>query len=194
MKQLKFHFVALALCVVMVFIFLIQGFVPGFTEDFVLNALVSAQPWRLVTAIFLHGSVVHLLSNLFALGLFGSILEKIIGTKHFLVLFFLTGIIASIVASFFYSASLGASGAIFGLLGVLAALRPKMVVWTYGVPMPMFVAAVFWFLLDMAGAFFPGSIANIAHIAGLISGVVVGLRLRLFPSLRKAAILLFLML
>lgn len=175
----KFYFIALVLCALMAAVFVAQESVPGFTGAFVLDAaLLAARPWTLVTAIFLHGSVTHLLSNLFALGLFGSILEKLVGARRFLALFFGTGIIASAAAAAFYPASLGASGAIFGVLGTLAALRPKMVVWTYGVPMPMFAAAAFWFVLDLAGVFFPGSIANMAHIAGLAAGAAAGLALR----------------
>ncbi len=176
----KFYFSALLLCIAMVFVFVVQASVAGFTESFLLNsASLTTAPWTLVTSIFLHGSVLHLLSNIFALGLFGLILEKIIGTKRFLMFFFLTGIIASFVASFFYASSLGASGAIFGVLGILGALRPKMVVWAYGVPMPMFVAVAFWFLLDVAGVFYPSGIGNIAHIAGLFSGIAIGLYTRL---------------
>ncbi len=179
MPEQKFHFSALILCAIIAVIFLIQSSLMGFTEAFVLDAdRVVTNPWILVTSIFLHGSATHLLSNLFALGLFGSILEKLIGTRRFLLYFFATGLLASMSSSFFYASSLGASGAIFGILGVLAALRPKMVVWTYGVPMPMFIAVAFWFLLDFAGVFFPSNTANVAHIAGLFAGLAVGFSTR----------------
>ncbi len=175
----NFKFAAIGLCIFIAAIFVVQNIIPGFTDTFVLDSSrVSSEPYLLVTSIFLHGSAEHLLSNLFALGLFGSILESIIGIRKFFLIFFSTGIIASIAAALFYASSLGASGAIFGVLGVLTALRPKMMVWTYGVPMPMFIAAGFWLILDLAGVFYPSSIANTAHIAGLISGVVVGLAIR----------------
>lgn|SRR3989338_5254260 len=179
MEEGKFYFSALLLCVVMALIFVVQVSVGGFTDAFVLDSSrVASEPWILLTSIFLHGSATHLLSNLFALGLFGSILEKVVGTRRFLLYFFATGLLASVASSFFYASSLGASGAIFGVLGVLAALRPKMVVWTYGVPMPMFVAVAFWFLLDFAGVFFPSNIANVAHIAGLFAGLAIGIATR----------------
>lgn len=175
----KFRFAALILCGVIVLVFLAQLYVHAFTDAFVLDSSrAAAEPWILITSIFLHGSVTHLLSNLFALGLFGSILERLIGARRFLLYFFATGLLASVASSFFYASSLGASGAIFGVLGVLAALRPKMVVWTYGVPMPMFAAVAFWFLLDFAGVFFPSNIANVAHIAGLFAGIAIGLATR----------------
>jgi membrane associated rhomboid family serine protease len=179
MQGEKFRFIALILCVICIVVFAVQNILPGFTDEYVLDASsLAAKPWILVTSIFLHGSVSHLLSNIFALGLFGSILERITGTRRFLMIFFGTGILASLASAAFYPSSLGASGAIFGVLGVLTALRPKMVVWTYGAPMPMIVAAAFWFLLDIGGAFYPSSIANMAHIAGMLAGIIIGLFMR----------------
>ena len=175
----KFYFSALLLSLLAVIAFAAQSLVAGFTGAFVLDSgLLAERPWTLVTSIFLHGSLVHLLSNIFALGLFGSILEKLIGTRRFLAYFFATGLLASLISAAVYPASLGASGAIFGVLGALAAMRPRMVVWTYGVPMPMFVAAGFWLLLDIGGVFFPSNIANMAHIAGMVSGIAIGLSAR----------------
>ena len=177
---------ALILIGIMVVIFIIQNLSEGFTELFVLQSSeIYSRPWILLTSVFLHGSLIHLLSNMFALGLFGMILENITGTKKFLIIFLISGIAASFAASFFYSAALGASGAIFGVLGALAAMRPKMTVWTYGVPMPMFVAAAFWLLLDIGGVFYPSSVANIAHIAGLAAGIAFGLKLREKTSAKK---------
>lgn len=176
---MSFRYIALILCAACVLVFLVQTAVPGFTESFLLvSSDAAARPWILVTAVFLHGGTAHLLGNIFALGLFGSILERIMGSKKFLTVFFVSGIITSFVSMFFYDAALGASGAIFGLLGMLAALRPKMMVWTYGVPMPMFMAAGFWLLLDIAGAFYPSNVANIAHISGLVFGAAMGIIFR----------------
>ena len=183
---MKSRYSALILIGIMIAIFIIQNFSEGFTDYFVLeSADIYSRPWILLTSIFLHGSLIHLLSNMFALGLFGMILENITGTKKFLIIFLISGIAASFAASFFYSAALGASGAIFGVLGALAAMRPKMTVWTYGVPMPMFVAAAFWLLLDIGGVFYPSSVANTPHIAGLAAGIAFGLKLREKTSAKK---------
>jgi membrane associated rhomboid family serine protease len=156
-------------------IFIAQLTVPAFTGYFVLISKdAMARSWILVTSIFLHGSTEHLLYNMLALALFGTILERIIGSKKFLFVFFFTGIAASIASTFFYDASLGASGAIFGLLGCLAVLRPKMQIWVMGVPMPMFVAVIVWLIIDLAGVFYPTNVANAAHVAGLIVGLIIG--------------------
>ena len=175
---MSFRYVAIMLCAVCVIVFIIQNSVQGFTESLLLTKDVLSRPWILVTSIFLHGSMSHLLGNIFALGLFGSILERIVGWRKFVAVFFAAGIVSGLASAFFYDAALGASGAIFGALGMLAALRPKMMVWTYGVPMPMFIAAGFWLVLDIAGTFYPTSVANIAHIVGLAFGIAVGLIFR----------------
>ncbi len=177
---MKPKYYPLWLCGLMFLIFLVQVMAPEFTELFVLkSSRVLFEPWRLLTSIFLHGGIAHLLSNLFALGLFGTILEGVVGSKRFLWIFFGTGLIASIGAAFIYPAGLGASGAIFGVLGTLTMLRPKLVVWVSWIPMPMYIAAVVWAITDVLGVFDPaGKIANVAHLAGLASGLVIGWKMR----------------
>ena len=127
--------------------------------------------------MFLHGDMTHLLGNMFALFLFGLILENAIGSKKFTLLYFASGIVAGAASIFFYDSTLGASGAIFGILGALAVLKPRMIVWTYGVPMPMVAAVGFWLILDILGVFYPSNIANMAHIAGLAFGAAIGISL-----------------
>lgn len=162
-----------------ILIFIIQKLFPLFTDLFKLtSSQVLAQPWTLVTAIFLHGSITHLLYNLLALALFGSILEHNIGTRRFLTLFFAAGIFASIASVPFYHAVLGASGAIFGIIGTLAILKPKMTIWVFGMPMPMALAAAIWAIVDILGIFAPGTTANIAHLAGLIAGIAFAIMIK----------------
>jgi uncharacterized protein len=177
---MKFKFYALKLSLFMIFIFIIQSLFPGLTNLLVLNQLSWSQPWRFVTAIFIHGGLAHIALNLFALLLFGSILEKFIGPKRFLAVFLTTGIIANLIAVNFYTSSLGASGAIFGILGTLIILRPTMPVWAFGIPMPIFVAGIIWAAADILGAygFFTGNplnnTGNIAHLSGMIFGILFG--------------------
>ncbi len=157
---------------------IVQALAAGFTDSFVLvSSDAFSRPWILLTSIFLHGSVSHLLSNIVALGFFGFVLENTLGSRKFTAIFVSAGTIASI-ASLYYESSLGASGAIFGIIGALAAIRPRMTAFALGVPMPMFVAAALWALLDFAGVFYPTNVANIAHLAGLGSGIAAGFALR----------------
>ena len=177
---MKFRFYALKICLIMIIIFIIQVLFKEFTELFVLNqsSITSYQIWRFLTAIFLHSSLPHLLYNIFALALFGSILEKFIGSKKFLLIFFFSGVLANIVAVNFYLVSLGASGAIYGILGTLAIIRPLMMVWAFGFPMPMFIAAILWVIGGILGIFIPSNIGHIAHLSGIVVGFLAGLFLR----------------
>ena len=138
--------------------------------------LVAQGEWyRLVTAMFLHIGVLHLAFNSFALYLFGSVVEQALGTARFVAVYLITGFAAS-AASFAFSqpetAAAGASGAVFGLLGVWLAynLRRRSLM--------MARANVQWALTLIAvnlviGFAVPG-IDNVAHIGGLVAGVVAG--------------------
>ena len=174
----KVKFAPLWISAICVLMFVLQRVIPNFTDALVLNQSSWMQPWRFVSSIFLHGSVSHIVFNLFALLLFGLILEKLIGSRKFLVLYFASGIIANLIAVNFYSSSLGASGAIYGILGCLAVLRPRMVVWVYNLPMPMFLAAIVWVLAGAFGIFAPSNVGDIAHLSGIAVGFLFGLFLR----------------
>ena len=157
-----------AACVVMFFAQMAYG-----TEPFLLiNELKWAEPWRMITSIFAHADVMHLFSNLLALGFFGSLLEHRIGSKKLFLLFMASGIIISVLS--IYDRSLGASGAVYAVLACLALLRPGMIIYFYFIPMPMVVVLVIWFLQDVFGLFNPSNVANLSHIFGLVMGVAAG--------------------
>lgn len=171
---MKNKYFALWLSLACILLFIFQTVFSGFTDALVLDQSSWLEPWRFVTAIFLHGSPSHLIFNLFALILFGLILESIIGSKKFLLIFFASGIAANLIAVNFYSSSLGASGAIYGILGCLTILRPKMTVWVYNLPMPMFVAALVWIGAGVLGVFNPSTTGDIAHLSGIAIGFLFG--------------------
>lgn len=140
--------------------------------------------WRLVTAMFLHGDgtivgdALHLGMNLLALFQLGSLYEVMFGTKRFVFIYFVTGIAASITSALRlepFGASVGASGAIFGILGafVFSVLRSPR--WRHERAAKNLVAqCVFWILANIAiGARIP-QIDNAAHIGGLIAGLILG--------------------
>jgi len=177
MATAKFGWYAAKLAVVMMLVFVLQNI---FNLDSLAldSSKVLQQPWTLVTYIFLHGNVNHIASNLFSLVLFGLILEKIVDYRNFLITFFLTGIASGVASVFFYPSVIGASGAIFGIIGLLVVIRPKMVVPAFGIPIPMAAAAALWVMFDLGGIFYPSSVANIGHIGGLLAGIVIGFWLR----------------
>ncbi len=176
-KQPPFNFMAWKLVIVNTIIGFLEvpfsWLVPLFA--LVPEHIVSA-PWMIVTSMFLHLDFSHLFQNMFALGFFGILLEKIIGSKKFIYLYFAAGIAGSLASLVFYptATSLGASGAVMGVLGALAVLRPKMVVY-FGGPVPMIVLAAIWIVIDLAGFIVgEGNIGHAAHLAGFAVGIAYG--------------------
>ena len=151
-----------------------------FTNAFILiGGDVFARPWIMITSMFLHGGPYHLLFNMYVLYIFGPLLEQRIGTKRFFSIYFLSGILAAFAASFFYPLSLGASGAIMGILGVLIILMPDLrLLFFFVVPMQLWMAAIVIVLIDVFGILFPSGVGNIAHLVGIASGLLYGMYLK----------------
>lgn len=159
-----------------ILIFLLQIFVKGLTENFMLvSSDVLARPWILVTSMFLHGSPAHLLFNMYVLFIFGPLIQQRIGAKRFLIIYFLSGILASLFSVPFYDAALGASGAIMGILGVTIVLLPNLkVLFFFFIPMSLRTAGIIIAIIDLLGVFYPSGTANIAHLVGLACGLIYG--------------------
>ena len=172
MAENKYYSIYLSLIIITTFI--LQISIHDITNVLLLNQSSYQQPYRFVTAIFLHTSLQHLIFNLFALVFFGLILEKFIGSSKFLAVFFSSGILANIISVNFYYSSLGASGAIFGIIGALTIKKPLMTVWAFSLPMPMFLASILWAIGDIIGIFNPAGTGNIAHLTGLFFGLILG--------------------
>jgi len=167
------------LLVAIAVVFVVQLAIPEFTNAFVLDSSqILSQPWTVVTSMFLHADITHIFYNAIALLMFGLVLERIIGTRKFALIYFVGGIIAGIVGAMFYPALLGASGAIFAIMGTLAVLRPRLTVYVSYFPMPMAIAAFVWIAIDLLGIIAPSGIANVSHISGLVFGLAAGLFLR----------------
>ena len=131
--------------------------------------------WRLLTSIFLHGGLMHLIANVCGLLIVGIFLEPLLGKAKYLIVYMLTGILASTASIWWYEAtvSVGASGAIFGLYGVfLASLLTKIFSPDVAKSFLIIVLVFVGFNLLMG---LTGSVDNAAHIGGLLSGLVIGL-------------------
>jgi len=142
------------------------------------------QPWTIITNMFIHnpfsihnpiGSIWHILANMLTLYFFGSYLMRLVGEKNFFAVYFLGGILGNVLYLLLanpFSVAIGASGAVFGVGGALAVLRPKLTVFVIPipVPIPLWIAVIGGFLLL---SFFPG-VAWQAHLGGLIVGLVAG--------------------
>ena len=176
LKKQYFWNITLVLIGINVIMFILQQFIPGMTEALLLDASkLWAEPWRLVTSMFLHADIWHILFNMYALFIFGILIEQRIGSKRFLFAYFAFGILAGIGASFFYPKALGASGAIMSILGLTIMLLPDMrVLFFFVIPMSMRTAGIIFALVDIVGIFIPMGVANIAHLIGLAFGLLYG--------------------
>ncbi len=181
----------------LIFVFLLQLAYKPITGMFVLDpAMLVQQPWTIITSMFLHGGFVHLFFNGFALYMFGPYLEQIIGAKRFLAIYFGAGIVGGLAyAATYYLGilpasipALGASGAIFGILGAVAVLRPNMQIIMWFVPMPMKFAAIVWVALSLLETVNVSSgIAGAAHLGGLVLGAAAAYYLLKTGSLEWVA-------
>lgn len=151
-----------------------------FTSFFALQrGDLFARPFTLLTSMFLHGGLFHIFINMFVLFMFGSLLEQKIGTRRFLYVYFISGLLAAAVSSFIYSQAVGASGAIMGVLGVVIVLLPNlMVLFFFVVPMPLWIAGIVIALIEVFGAFGTGTVANVAHLVGMATGIGYGFYLK----------------
>lgn len=159
-----------------VIVFIAQQLFPEVSEKLIMDPFLisNGEYWRLITPIFIHLGVLHIFMNSYILYSLGPNVEEAFGHVRFALMYLATGFLAT-AASFALppeTRSLGASGAVFGMAGVLF-------VYLYRRRMSAFVAQylrsvmIFIGLNLVFGFVFPG-IDNVAHIGGLIGGVVLG--------------------
>jgi rhomboid protease GluP len=146
--------------------------------------VLAGQVWRLLTAMFLHAGVLHLLVNGWALYQLGGLVEVLFGSARLAAIYFAGGLAGSLasVAWDLVSGnavpSVGASGAIFGLLGFLIAfllrhrdrLRPEA--------RSLLLQLVFWAGINIVFGFTVDMIDNAAHLGGLAAGLAIGAAIR----------------
>jgi|GEM_PF-740795 len=172
------------LIIACVFVFLGQlALGASFEENVVLRPVdLMHEPWLVFSSMFGHGDVQHIAFNMFALFIFGGALERTVGRGNFLLLYLVSGVVGSIgfmLLSSPFSSALGASGAIYGVIGAVALLLPKMRIYLMGVPMPMYVAGFIYVLIELVGlAGAADGIAHSAHLLGMVGGFGIALWLR----------------
>lgn len=132
--------------------------------------------WQPFTYLFFHGSIWHVLINMFVLWMFGSELERLWGKEHFLKFYFVTGVGAGLVTIIFGLNSMtpivGASGAVYGVLLAYGLTYPNRTVYLYGI-IPI---KSLWFVIGIGVIAFMSSFDNISQISHLthLSGMVIG--------------------
>ena len=132
----------------------------------------AGQYYRLITGAFLHGSIWHIFFNCYALKIIGSQIESFMGKTKFLIIYFYSAIMGSLLSMTFAGdgASIGASGAIFGLMGALIYFGYYYRVYLGNVLKSQIIPIVIFNLV--LGFILPG-VDNFGHIGGLIGGILI---------------------
>lgn len=129
--------------------------------------------YRLFSSMFMHAGYIHLIFNLLALSIFGTRVERYMGSLHFALIFLLGGLLGNVCTIALSSTvSVGASGGIFALIGVLYVISKK-----YSKSIDGLNASIFfmYILINIGFGFLMSNINNIAHLGGLILGVISGI-------------------
>ena len=141
-------------------------------SDFAVNRdlIISGQYYRLFTGMFLHANIIHILFNMYALYVIGMQLESFLGKAKYLFVYLLSGLSGSMLSIFFDNGfSVGASGAIFGLLGSLLYFGFHYRVYLDSVIKSQIIPLI---VLNLLIGFMSTGIDNWAHIGGLIGGIL----------------------
>ena len=179
-------YVTYAIIVINVLVFIAMGtsgvsFISPTGEDIVkwggnfLPLTVSGDWWRLITCVFVHIGIIHLLFNMYALYAIGVYLERMLGKIRYATAYLCTGVFASLASLWWHKmpiASAGASGAIFGMYGVFLALLSTSLIPKQVRKQLLQSIGIFVFYNLAYGL--KSGVDNAAHIGGLLSGLVIG--------------------
>ena len=130
------------------------------------------EPWTIVTNMFVHAGLWHFLGNMLMLYFFGSYLLGLVGEVKFLLVYFAGGLLANVaflVLGSDFATVVGASGALYAVMGVMAVMRPRLKVYLwFMIPVDLWIVVVVGMLI-----IFPG-VAWQAHLGGLVLGLAAG--------------------
>lgn len=142
------------------------------------------EPYQLATHMFTHANVMHILFNMFGLWMFGKVLENVWGPKRFLLFYFICGVgaaVAHLAVQYFtggFSAAVGASGAVMGILAAFAYLFPNTELYIMLIPIPIkakwaVLGMVLYDLVGGVGQVSGDNIAHFAHLGGAATGFIL---------------------
>ncbi|MCJ7443647.1 MAG: rhomboid family intramembrane serine protease [Methanotrichaceae archaeon] len=158
---------------------------------FVINYLalipefLSERPWTIITYMFVHITFDHLFWNMLFLFFFGIELERRLGEWRFLGLYLVAGVVAALAQVLLIGGGilLGASGAVYGVLGCLAMIAPHLrLLLFFVIPIRIPFVVLLYALIDFVMMGSADNIAHAAHLAGLFVGLVFGYALRRRPN------------
>ena len=159
-----------------ILMFIGQQAVPGLTEKLIMDPfrIIGGEYWRLITPVFLHGGIFHIFLNSYILYMLGPNVEQAFGSVRFALMYLAAGFMAS-AASFALPpdvGSLGASGAVFGMAGVLLVFLYRRRTQTF---VAQYLRSIMLFIgINLVFGFLVAGIDNVAHIGGLVGGMILG--------------------
>jgi membrane associated rhomboid family serine protease len=141
--------------------------------------IFTERPWTLLTAMFVHYDLWHILFNLIALYFFGRTLISLVGANRFLLVYFIGGIVGNVLFLVLNLNNLtmvvGASGAVYAIAGALVIMVPNIQILLWGiVPMRLWIFVIVFMVLLSVPPFAASNIAWQAHIGGLVVGLAAG--------------------
>lgn len=146
--------------------------------------------WQFLTYMFTHATVSHFIFNMLSLYIFGTAVERRIGSREFLLYYLLTGVLSGVASyAMFYVANtntvlLGASGAIYALLMLFSVLYPKSVIYVFGlIPVQAPLLIILYFIIELiSGLTAHDGVAHMTHLSGLVFGLLyIIIRMRMNP-------------
>ncbi|MDL2229276.1 rhomboid family intramembrane serine protease [Treponema sp. OttesenSCG-928-L16] len=178
----RYDSTVLVLIGINILIFILQQIYPRFTFYAALNpvAVMHGWVWQFVSYMFAHGGVSHILFNMLALFIFGTQVERQMGSKEFLLYYFVTGILAGVFSFIVYWFTgsyrvllMGASGAIFAVQLAYATFFPNAVVLLWGIiPLRAPVMVLGFTALELFSSITgrQSGVAHLTHLAGFAFG------------------------
>ena len=146
--------------------------------------------WQFLTYMFTHATVSHFIFNMLSLYIFGTAVERRVGSREFLLYYLLTGVLSGVASyAMFYVANtntvlLGASGAIYALLMLFSVLYPRSVIYVFGlIPVQAPLLIILYFIIELiSGLIAHDGVAHMTHLSGLVFGLLyIIIRMRMNP-------------
>ena len=165
------------LVVLNIIMFALTMTIPKLANMFILDpiAVRNGEVYRLLTSTFMHASILHLVFNMYALSIIGKQVETFLGKSKFLLVYLFSGLTGSLLScAITNSYSLGASGAIFGLMGSLLYFGYHYRLYLGSVLLGQIVPVI---VINLVIGYITPSIDNAAHIGGLVGGLFISMAL-----------------
>lgn len=154
---------------------------PTIAEQFLVfraSDFLRGKVWTVITALFIHVNLLHLIGNILFLFVFGNTLENTLGARKMILAFFIGGTSSFILSSFFYGIDVsmaGASAAIFTLAAVVMLIKPLKFSWLFF--MPLGLVAILYFAYNLLAVYtaVQGNVGYVGHIIGFLIGFPLGI-------------------